>query len=94
MLTLRIHLDAMTADNGPLSVVPGSHFSAGDEQTPPIEIHAAAGDVLAMRPLLTHSSSLPRPGAGSRRVIHLELAPSEELPDGYAWHAFHRVTVC
>lgn len=94
MLTLRIHLDAMTADNGPLSVVPGSHVSDGDEQAPPVEIHAAAGDVLAMRPLLTHSSSLPRAGAGSRRVIHLELAPNETLPDGYQWHAFDRVLDC
>lgn len=92
MLTLRVHLDAMTADNGPLSVIPGTHL--GDEQAdaPPVELHAAPGDVLAMRPLLSHSSSLPSPGTTQhRRVIHLELAPSRQLPDGYQWHSYYPV---
>jgi hypothetical protein len=91
MLTLRIHLDPMTPANGPLSVVPGSHILSNDEEAPAVEIHAEIGDVLAMRPLLTHSSSLPHQGITmGRRVIHLELAPSEELPDGYEWNSFHR----
>jgi hypothetical protein len=92
MLTLRIHLDPMTADNGPLSVMPGSHILDREEETPPVEIHAAVGDVLAMRPLLTHSSSLPSKGTTmSRRVIHLELAPCEVLPDDDEWYSFHAV---
>jgi hypothetical protein len=92
MLTLRVHLDPMTADNGPLSVIPGSHRSTDEASAPPVELHAAAGDVLAMRPLVSHSSSLPRPGTTlHRRVIHLELAPSPDLPDGYQWQAFHAV---
>ena len=89
MLTLRIHLDPMTADNGPLSFIPGSHLADDDGAAAPVEIHSAAGDVLAMRPLLSHSSSLPRPGNTlHRRVIHLEFAPSAELHDGYAWYEF------
>ena len=92
MLTLRVHLDPMTADNGPLSVMPGSHLVDAPASAAPLELHAAAGDVLAMRPLLSHSSSLPKPGTTQhRRVIHLELAPIEHLPDGYAWHSFYPV---
>jgi hypothetical protein len=105
MLTLRIHLDAMTSENGPLSVIPGSHrtvnleaanLEAGDLEADggaePVEIHAAAGDVLAMRPLLSHSSSMPREGNTlHRRIIHLEFAPSADLPDGYEWHSFDAV---
>jgi ectoine hydroxylase-related dioxygenase (phytanoyl-CoA dioxygenase family) len=100
MLTLRIHLDAMTSENGPLSVIPGSHQTVnleagdleGDGGAAPVEIHAAAGDVLAMRPLLSHSSSMPREGnTRHRRIIHLEFAPTADLPDGYEWHSFDGV---
>lgn len=93
MLTLRLHVDAMTPENGPLSVIPGSHAEEikGDQQA--VEIHTAAGDVFAMRPLLTHSSSSPKEGTSMhRRVVHLEFAPSAELPDGYEWHSFHAVS--
>ncbi len=92
MLTLRLHLDPMRAENGPLSVIPGSHLVDHETESLPIELHAAAGDVLAMRPLFPHSSSLSRDGTTlHRRVIHLEFAPSAELPDGYQWHSFHPV---
>ncbi|MCA9166051.1 MAG: phytanoyl-CoA dioxygenase family protein [Planctomycetales bacterium] len=93
MLTLRIHLDAMNADNGPLSVIPGSHFSREDELAEPVELHADAGDVLAMRPLLSHASAVSRAGiVAHRRVIHIELAGTAELPDGYEWHSFLRLS--
>lgn len=91
MLTLRIHLDAMTDTNGPLSVIPGSHRAGDQGDRPPVELHAETGDLLAMRPLLSHSSSMPRPGTIShRRVIHFETAPCELLEDGYEWHTFVR----
>ena len=55
MLTLRIHLDDITDENGPLKVSPGSHH-AGRElvfgDVPPVAILSGRGDVLAMRPLL------------------------------------------
>jgi hypothetical protein len=90
MLTLRIHLDDATPDNGPLQVLPGSHAARDAAATgPPVTILAAAGDVLAMRPLLAHCSGVSHPHVTQRRrVIHLEFAASSNLPDGYAWHDF------
>jgi ectoine hydroxylase-related dioxygenase (phytanoyl-CoA dioxygenase family) len=89
MLTLRIHLDAMTAENGPLSVIPGSHIVQRESMRQPVQLNADAGDVLAMRPLLSHSSTASREGTTMhRRVIHLEFAPHAELPDGFEWHSF------
>ncbi len=88
MLTLRVHLDEVTAENGPLRVVPGSHVD-GCEQRAPATILAGAGDVLAMRPLLLHSSNRSHPETRRhRRVLHLEFAASPELPGGFAWHEF------
>ena len=92
MLTLRIHLDDVTNDNGPLQVLPGTHIGRNVEPAyqPPVTILATAGDVLAMRPLLSHSSGPSITGTTRhRRVIHLEFAASPELPDGYRWHEFH-----
>jgi hypothetical protein len=93
MLTLRLHLDAMTAENGPLSIIPGSHQVEMVQTAQAVEIYAEPGDVLAMRPLLSHASSLPLAGTTShRRVIHLELAPSAELSDGFEWYSFNAVS--
>lgn len=92
MLTLRLHLDPMTPENGPLSVIPGSHNPENEAPADAVEIHTGAGDVFAMRPLLTHASSFSRAGTAlHRRVVHLEFAPSAVLPDGYEWHTFLRV---
>ncbi|PQO27724.1 phytanoyl-CoA dioxygenase family protein [Blastopirellula marina] len=89
MLTLRIHLDAMTAENGPLAVIPGSHLLDTAQEKHPIVLSAAAGDVLAMRPLLSHSSSMSQAGtAAHRRIVHLEFAADMALPDGIQWHDF------
>jgi hypothetical protein len=89
MLTLRIHLDAMTVENGPLCVIPASHHEDDVGERRPIQLHAHAGDVLAMRPLLSHSSAMPTPGTTShRRVAHIELAGTAELPDRYEWYSF------
>jgi hypothetical protein len=92
MLTVRVHLDDMSEANGPLLVVPGSHREtpaprSGDPAG--IALHCAAGDALLMRPLLLHASAHCTPGhGGHRRIVHLELAPAPELPDGYEWHTF------
>ncbi len=92
MLTLRIHLDAVTQENGPLKVIPGSHHdgktpSQGD--TPPRTILAEAGDVLLIRPLVEHCSGESDPRTmRHRRVIHLEFAAAPELPDGVEWYQF------
>lgn len=92
MLTLRIHLDPMTPANGPLSVIPGSHILERESQAAPVELHCNTGDVLAMRPLISHSSSAPHDdNLLHRRILHLEFAPSPELPDSYEWQWFQQV---
>lgn len=92
MLTLRIHLDDVTGENGPLRVIPGSHESSASEGqgvASAVDIHAEAGDVLAMRPLISHSSGSSEPGTKRhRRILHLEFAAARELPDGAQWHDF------
>jgi ectoine hydroxylase-related dioxygenase (phytanoyl-CoA dioxygenase family) len=94
MLTLRIHLDSVSEENGPLRVIAGSHRSeegAPEDERAMQAILCQRGDVLAMRPLLTHSSGNSAPGTlRHRRVLHLEFAASCDLPDGYQWHEFHR----
>lgn len=92
MLTFRIHLDAMTAENGPLSVIPGSHLLDPTKEQSPLVLSAQAGDVLAMRPLISHASSMSQEGTTAhRRIVHLEFAPSPMLPDGVQWHDFMRL---
>lgn len=92
MLTARIHLDDVTAENGPLRVLPGSHrfYAAGeDEPVEPATIHCRVGDVLLMRPLLTHSSGhCTGDVRRHRRIAHLECAATPLLPDGYHWRHF------
>lgn len=94
MLTLRLHLDDVTDENGPLRVIPGSHVSGESEGigiNNAVTVYASAGDVLAMRPLISHSSGASVAGTHRhRRILHLEFAPEEVLPDGYRWYSFVR----
>lgn len=92
MLTLRIHLDDMTDENGPLQVIPGSHrigkvsVASYEPATP---ILGSRGDVLAMRPMLAHRSISSREGTTlHRRILHLEFTGLPLLPDGFEWHDF------
>jgi len=89
MLTARLHLDEVTDENGPLRVIPGSHRhgkeSGGVESA--VHVLCGRGDVLLMRPLLSHSSGHSRAGTTRhRRVLHLEFSADRDLPDGYEWH--------
>jgi ectoine hydroxylase-related dioxygenase (phytanoyl-CoA dioxygenase family) len=90
VLALRISLDASTRDNGPLRIIPGSHRAgvlsdneildfARTQET--VEAIVPRGGVLAMRPLLAHSSSKARSGE-PRRVLHIEYAESLDLGHG------------
>jgi ectoine hydroxylase-related dioxygenase (phytanoyl-CoA dioxygenase family) len=93
MLTIRLHLDDVTLENGPLRVIPGSHRSPAeiDSCREPATILAQAGDALAMRPMLSHASGDSSPETKlHRRILHLEFAAQETLPDGYAWQRFVR----
>jgi ectoine hydroxylase-related dioxygenase (phytanoyl-CoA dioxygenase family) len=84
VLALRVHLDDSTEHNGPLRVLPRSHTSgvlSDDEierivpETAPVECVVRRGGVLAMRPLLIHSSSKSHENS-PRRVLHIEYAAS------------------
>ncbi len=92
MLTLRIHLDEVTDENGPLRVIPGSHLASdctGAGFGTAVTIYACAGDVLAMRPLISHASGSSIEGTlRHRRILHLEFSATEFLPDGFRWHEF------
>lgn len=89
MLTLRIHLDDVTEENGPLEVVAGSH-ATGKQVTSGGEsefVFARAGDVLAMRPLISHKSSSSAPGTKMhRRILHFEFSGNPILPNGLQWY--------
>jgi hypothetical protein len=92
MITLRIHLDACSAANGALKVIPGSHLGGrlSDAETEswlkraPVTCEVPRGGALLMRPLLLHASA-PAAAPTHRRVLHLEYA-SGPLPGGLEWH--------
>ena len=96
MLTVRVHLDDMDEDNGALKVIPGSHRNYAlneDAATEPVMIRCLAGDVLFMRPLLTHASSRgKRDSTRHRRILHLECAPASALADDFEWHDFKPIS--
>jgi ectoine hydroxylase-related dioxygenase (phytanoyl-CoA dioxygenase family) len=90
VVALRLHLDASTAENGPLRVISGSHTFgvlndnavADYARTHPETLCAVPrGGVLAMRPLLIHASSKAISRA-PRRVLHIEYSDSLELAPG------------
>lgn len=89
VIALRVHLDDSLLDNGPLRVLPATHklgVLTDDEIQEVAQTTAAVdglilrGGILAMRPLIVHSSSkaavdLPR------RVLHIEYAGSRFIED-------------
>jgi ectoine hydroxylase-related dioxygenase (phytanoyl-CoA dioxygenase family) len=90
VIALRVHLDASDTDNGPLRVVPDSHLAGVLSDQDVMEFVSASdhveccvpqGGVIAMRPLIIHSSSKARTGK-PRRVLHIEYADSLDLSDG------------
>lgn len=92
VVAVRLHLDDMDEDNGPLRVLPGSHrvgimddadIERWRASVGPIVCSAAAGDALLVRPLLLHASS-PARRPRRRRVLHIEYA-STELGGGLEW---------
>ncbi|MEG3144451.1 phytanoyl-CoA dioxygenase family protein [Sphingomonas sp. RT2P30] len=92
MLTLRIHLDAVPADNAPLLIAPGSHLFG---RIPECDIAARVavcgtfactadrGDVwVYATPILHASARAARPG--HRRVLQVDYA-ADDLPGDLAW---------
>jgi ectoine hydroxylase-related dioxygenase (phytanoyl-CoA dioxygenase family) len=92
MCTIRLHLDACDATNGPLKVIAGSHRNGilndteiatcvRRQQATVCEV--PRGGAVLMRPLLLHASSAAeRPG--HRRVVHIEFC-SAQLPAALEW---------
>jgi ectoine hydroxylase-related dioxygenase (phytanoyl-CoA dioxygenase family) len=92
MIAVRLHLDDCGDANGPLQVLPGSHWSgklsgreiqSWRERTPAFPCTVDRGGLVLMRPLLLHASSVAET-PGHRRVIHLEYA-GHPLPGGLEW---------
>jgi ectoine hydroxylase-related dioxygenase (phytanoyl-CoA dioxygenase family) len=90
VLALRVHLDDSTDENGLLRVLPGTHtlgVLSDDEvyrlaiKMIPLDCPVPKGGVLAMRPLLVHSSSKTR-SKTPRRVLHIEYAASLDVGEG------------
>jgi ectoine hydroxylase-related dioxygenase (phytanoyl-CoA dioxygenase family) len=93
VIALRVHLDASTADNGPLRVIPNSHVDGvlSDEavlkrvsasEVGAVECPTPRGGVVMMRPLTIHSSSKVL-NSDPRRVLHIEYADSRTLVRGF-----------
>ena len=92
LVALRLHVDDCGVDDGPLSVVAGSHGLGrlGDEEA--VAVRDARGIVacpvprggaMLMRPLLLHASSKAT-GRSRRRVLHFLFGPPV-LPCGLRW---------
>lgn len=92
LVAVRLHIDACSASDGPLRVVPGSHLLgrvapqaavAARKSQAEIICTAERGSAMAMRPLLLHASSRAT-GGSMRRVLHFLFGP-RILPFGLQW---------
>jgi len=87
VLALRVSCDDSTLENGPLRVLPGTHTLGvlSDDtlhelstRIAPVDCVVPKGGVVAMRPLVVHSSSKSQTEM-PRRVLHIEYAASESI---------------
>lgn len=94
MITVRLHIDAVDHENGPLLVSPGSQklglipekdVSGVVEGGAVEECLADAGDVWIYSTLILHASAKAAPGR-QRRVVQIDFS-AETLPGGLAWAA-------
>jgi ectoine hydroxylase-related dioxygenase (phytanoyl-CoA dioxygenase family) len=90
VVALRLHLDDVTEDGGPLRILPGTHglgilkpeeLERHSTYEQPVDCIGARGAVVAMRPLVIHASSKSR-SQSPRRVLHIEYAANRELENG------------
>jgi hypothetical protein len=90
ILSLRVHVDDSSSSNGPLRVLPRTHFLGVLDDAKIQELSAAipafdcvvpAGGLLAMRPLIVHSSSKSQSQA-PRRVLHIEYTTTRYMGSG------------
>ncbi len=92
MVSLRIHFDHCSAENGAIKFIAGSHATGILDQkevarwrdnSESVQCSAERGDIIIMRPLILHSSSVSK-NPTHRRVLHIEYA-GVDLPKGMAW---------
>ena len=86
IITLRIHLDHTTKDNGALRIIPKSHNKGiippdkfATSKTHEVLCEANTGDVMLMKPLTLHASDKTINNT-SRRVLHLEFSSLDLTP--------------
>ena len=93
LVAIRVHIDACSAENGALRIVPGSHLLGRLATDAQAKVRDASGELvvpvdrggaLLMRPLLLHASSKAAVPDG-RRVLHFLFGP-RALPLGLRWH--------
>ena len=93
MVTLRVHLDDSGQTNAPLKTLRGSHTLgrlpieavAREAQRRHPAVHIArTGDVLALKTLVVHASERAKEPL-RRRVLHIDFAPPDALPEGLDW---------
>jgi hypothetical protein len=92
MVSLRVHLDPCTEENGALVFISGSHregildsdeLASWRDNRPHALCPADIGDVIAMHPLILHSSSKSK-SSDQRRVLAIEYG-GVDLPGGLEW---------
>lgn len=92
MVSLRVHLDDCSIENGAIKFIPGSHatgildpaeLARWRDQSESVQCPAERGDIIIMRPLVLHSSSASKI-PDHRRVLHIEYA-GVDLPQGLDW---------
>lgn len=92
MLTLRVHLDDVSADNSPLLIAPGSHavgrvavdgYAEVVERFGVFACLARAGDVWIYSTPILHASEASS-AVGHRRVLQVDYS-ADELDGGLEW---------
>lgn len=92
VLAIRMHLDEVTQDNGPLRLAIGTHRQGRirSEQAASVAKNSNVvtctgrpGSSVVMSPLVLHASSKSE-SASRRRVLHLEYSDAV-LPEGLSW---------
>lgn len=92
MVTLRVHLDDVPADNAPLLIAPGSHRHGriAERDIPAVVAAcgalpclAVAGDVWAYATPILHASAAAS-GGTRRRVLQVDFS-GDELPGALEW---------
>jgi len=92
MVTARLHLDPVDADNAPLRIAPGSHrlgrvpvdqIDAKVAELGEAKCLADTGDVWLYATAILHASS-PAANPRRRRVLQIDFS-AQSLPDGLEW---------